>query len=380
MSCTGAGLPCGAGAAWASGLAPWPALPSSTWRLTRFLDEGPSPPGLLLPFPQMWSLEKKDSSCRGWEATPSRRLEGAPHAGRPAGSWFLRPCSGHDPYVPRPLRHPTPRFPFSPPPVRAMPSKPNPGSSSSKKPTGITSPRDSSGFLLPAMHVDSLFPSLLLDVKSSSPSSSPPPSPPRPQGMYTERHPRVLKCATLIHPVLATFSKFAPVNAGAWSSVGRACHRGHSVTVGRAEWTLRLEACQAPGAGLRHTQPAPVPEPHSRQGRSARTVGDGEGVPGPGTSWPGSDPKTHPEGPSLQLGPHLLSLPFLSGSAPAAHPTPSLPHLPATPSSFPQRPSSELVLLGQSKTHDHLTSAGGATQVCHPPQRSKGWDMSEQPQ
>lgn len=63
--------------------------------------------------------------------------------------------------------------------------------------------------------------------------------------------------------------------------------------------------------------------------------------------WPGSDLRTHPQGPSLQpCSRPTLSLPFLSGSAPAECPTPSLPPLPGTPSSFPQRPPSGLFLHG----------------------------------
>lgn len=47
------------------GHSPEPGLLPSMWTLTRFLDEEPSLLALLFSLPQLWSLEGKDSSCRG---------------------------------------------------------------------------------------------------------------------------------------------------------------------------------------------------------------------------------------------------------------------------------------------------------------------------
>ena len=47
------------------GHSPEPGLLPSMWTLTSFLDEKPSLLALLFSLPQLWSLEGKDSSCRG---------------------------------------------------------------------------------------------------------------------------------------------------------------------------------------------------------------------------------------------------------------------------------------------------------------------------
>ena len=95
-----------------------------------------------------------------------------------------------------------------------------PGSSSSKKPTGVNSPRGFSGLVWPALHVNSLFPSLL-DVKILFPIISSP----LPTRACAQRDaPEVLKCMLLY--LDSCCAGYFPVDAGTWSSVWSAGIRG----------------------------------------------------------------------------------------------------------------------------------------------------------
>lgn len=195
------------------------------WTLTRFLDEVPSLLALLFSSSAV-VFGGKGLFLQRLRTKPPLRLEGAPQAGRPAGSCSsgLRegkfslqrprsPCAQAPPA-------PHPHFPFSAHPVLTVASKPKPGSSSSKKPTGVNSPRGFSGLVWPALHVNSLFPSLL-DVKILFPIISSP----LPTRACAQRDaPEVLKCMLLY--LDSCCAGYFPVDAGTWSSVWSAGIRG----------------------------------------------------------------------------------------------------------------------------------------------------------